>query len=197
VHRDIKPANIIVCERGGVPGFVKVVDFGLVKNLTPTAGNVQLSSTQTLVGTPLYLSSEAIVSPEQLDARSDLYALGAVAYFLLTGRPVFEASLVEVCAHHLHTPASAPSLHSPQPLAAALDALVLKLLSKRPEQRLASARALCRELAGLLATHPWSEDAAADYWKRLTGPGVGAPVRSDVARGHSLTLAVDLRERAS
>ena len=194
VHRDIKPANIIVCERGGVPGFVKVVDFGLVKHLTHADGNVQLSNTQAIMGTPLYLSPEAIASPEQVDGRSDLYALGAVAHFLLTGRPVFEASsIVAVCAHHLHTPPTPPSAHKVG-IPEELDALVLKLLAKQPEQRYASAQALRHALAAVQLKYPWSDDDAGAYWAQLQGQKSAAPAQPP---GHSLTLAVDLRERAS
>jgi len=203
VHRDIKPANIIVCERGGVSGFVKVVDFGLVKNLTHDTSGVQLSSTQTIMGTPLYLSPEAIVNPEQVDARSDLYALGAVAYFMLTGRPVFEASaIVEVCAHHLHTPPRPPSELAPAAIPPALDALVLKLLQKAPADRYASARELRKELMLLLEKQPWSDADAAAYWAdvraRASDPkSKSAAPSASGAHVHSRTLAVDLRERAS
>jgi serine/threonine protein kinase len=90
IHRDIKPANVILCERGGLPGFAKVVDFGLVKSMKNEGVASSLSGMHTIVGTPLYLSPEQIATPESVDARSDLYALGALAYFLLAGVPVFE-----------------------------------------------------------------------------------------------------------
>ncbi|RYG65354.1 serine/threonine protein kinase, partial [bacterium] len=112
IHRDIKPANVLLCERGGAIDVVKVVDFGLVKSLSETAltGELALSNVNVLTGTPLYLAPEAITSPETLDGRADLYAVGAVAYFLLTGRTVFEgATVVEVCGHHLHSKPVPPS----------------------------------------------------------------------------------------
>ena len=97
VHRDIKPANIMLNRRGGEPDVVKVLDFGLVKALDDDkqAGLTQQSS---LTGTPLYMSPEAIQMPNSVDARSDLYAVGAVGYFLLTGQPVFEARTSSSCA---------------------------------------------------------------------------------------------------
>ena len=101
VHRDIKPANIMLNRRGGEPDVVKVLDFGLVKALDDEkqAGLTQQNS---LTGTPLYMSPEAIQLPNSVDPRSDLYAVGAVGYFLLTGQPVFEAeNVVELCQKHV------------------------------------------------------------------------------------------------
>ena len=107
VHRDIKPANIMLNRRGGEPDVVKVLDFGLVKALDDQkqAGLTQQAS---LTGTPLYMSPEAIQLPNSVDARSDLYAVGAVGYFLLTGQPVFEAdNVVDLCQKHVATPPDA------------------------------------------------------------------------------------------
>ncbi len=90
VHRDIKPANIILTERGGEPDVAKVVDFGLVKPLASENATAAMSMPGVLTGTPHYMSPESMTMPEEADPRSDLYALGAVGYFLLTGQPVFE-----------------------------------------------------------------------------------------------------------
>src|SRR5262249_20066548 len=108
IHRDIKPANIIlVPEHGGALDVAKVVDFGLVRDLDETTG---LTNDNIVRGTPDYMSPEAIRTPDSVDARSDLYALGAVAYLLLTGRVVFEGrTVVEVCDHHLHAKPVAPA----------------------------------------------------------------------------------------
>ena len=121
IHRDVKPANIILTERGGMPDIPKVVDFGLVKQFA-TLGSADTATTvvgvtaaNTIVGTPLYLSPEAITGRD-LDGRSDLYALGAVGYYLLTGEPVFSAtSIVEVSAHHLHSVPVPPVGTEPAP----------------------------------------------------------------------------------
>ena len=86
IHRDVKPENIILCERGGIPDVAKVVDFGLVRDLEPASG-ARLTQTNVIQGTPLYLSPEAIRAPDAVDARSDLYGLGAVGYYLLDGDP--------------------------------------------------------------------------------------------------------------
>ena len=112
IHRDVKPANIILCERGGLPDVAKVVDFGLVKQFETTVSEATLAVTaaNVLLGTPLYIAPEAISGEAAVDGRSDLYALGAVGYFLLTGTPVFRAkTVVEMCAHHLHTEPEPPS----------------------------------------------------------------------------------------
>jgi serine/threonine-protein kinase len=137
IHRDIKPDNIVLCHRGGVADVAKLLDFGLVAQV---AAN---TNTDVVVGTPLYLSPEAIMAPNSVSARSDLYALGAVAYFLLTGTPVFHGtSVAEVCSQHLYA--------EPQPLGhipADLERIVLDCLSKNPLERPESAADLARRLA--------------------------------------------------
>ena len=114
IHRDVKPGNILVVERGGISDLVKVLDFGLVKDIGPRRDDgpsaaPTLTVANAITGTPLYMSPEAVVAPETADPRSDLYALGAVGYWLLTGTHVFSGSLVEVCAHHLHSEPEPPS----------------------------------------------------------------------------------------
>jgi serine/threonine protein kinase len=97
VHRDIKPGNLMICRRGGIPDFVKVMDVGLVKEISTEALARREPITQsasTVIGTPLYLAPEAISRPAEVDTRADLYALGAVAYFLLVGEPVFDGETV-------------------------------------------------------------------------------------------------------
>jgi serine/threonine-protein kinase len=164
IHRDVKPENIILCERGGIPDVAKVVDFGLVRDLERAA---DASRTNVVQGTPLYLSPEAITAPDRVDGRGDLYALGAVGYFLLTGQHVFSgATLVEVCSHHLHTLPVPPSERLGQALPAALEALVLACLEKDPARRPASASALRSRLGELAEADPWSEEAARVWWQR-------------------------------
>lgn len=150
VHRDIKPENVLLT--GEARDVAKLIDFGLVEQVDAVA---DASSLDVLVGTPLYMSPEAIVAPDTVDARSDLYGLGAVAYFLLRGAPVFGGrSVVEVCSHHLHT--------APEPLSAALgdgisselEAIVLDCLAKDPAARPASAAELRRRLALCSETQP-------------------------------------------
>ena len=198
IHRDVKPANIILCERGGVPDVAKVLDFGLVRE----AGHEQdhsLTGANEITGTPLFLSPEAIRSPDAVDARSDLYAVGGVAYYLLCGRHVFEGqSLVEICGHHLHTPPVPPSEKLGAPVPTEVEALVLSCLEKDAGRRPQSARELLARLDQLAESHVWTESDARDWWAAHPGPS-GAAARTAVsssAADVSQALTVDMRERA-
>ena len=165
VHRDVKPENILLCERGGIPDVAKVVDFGLVKDLE--RGGAALSLADVVQGTPLYLSPEAITAPDRVDARGDLYALGAVGYYMVTGRHVFSgATLVEVCSHHLHTAPEPPSARLGRPVPAALEAILLACLEKDPARRPASAHALRDALREVPGVAEWSEEDARAWWQR-------------------------------
>jgi len=159
VHRDIKPANIMLTGRQGRGDVVKVLDFGLAKDLTEES----LGSTG-VVGTPHYLSPEMIAAPERVDARADIYALGATAFFLLTGQEAFGGrNVVELCSHHLHTPPRRPSsLRSG--LTDALDALVVRCLSKDPEDRPRSAAQLAAELQSCRG-EAWTDSNAQQWWR--------------------------------
>lgn len=164
VHRDLKPDNVVLCKRGGRQDVVKIVDFGLVKESVASA-EPAVSQVNTIVGTPLYLAPEAIDGRHAQDARSDLYSLGALAFFLLVGRPPFEGrTVVEVCSKHLMEPPRPPSLEAPERgIPPALDALVLSLLSKSREDRPSSAAELEARLDEVRLEHPWSR-ADADAW---------------------------------
>ncbi len=199
VHRDIKPANIILTERGGEPDVAKVVDFGLVKPLAPGEPHVTLSASTTLTGTPRYMSPEAMTMPEAGDPRSDLYALGAVGYFLLTGHVVFEAATVaEIIGHHLHTEPVPPSRRVTQRIPPDLDALILQCLRKRPEDRPASARALREALRRCAKVQPWTGAEAAAWWRTFrsaqahTSDHTGD--RTDDGT-RELTMTVDIADR--
>jgi hypothetical protein len=191
IHRDIKPANIVLTERIDEPDIVKVVDFGLVKALEK---NTEDSRAGTLTGTPLYLAPEAILNPEMVDARTDIYALGAVAYFLLAGRNVFEAeTVVGVLSMHLTMAPDPPSEQLGKPLPPDLERLVLQCLAKERGERPASAAALA---AALLACRdaPRYDKAAATAWWQERGPKLRARAGHRVT-GSSATLAIDLRDR--
>ena len=188
IHRDIKPGNIILCERGGVPDVAKVVDFGLVKEVTASAGG---SSTQVVVGTPAYVAPEAVTDPDRVGPPSDLYALGAVAYFLVTGRRVFEGKTAfELCMRHVKdmpTPPSQLGVHVPDEL----EAIILRCLAKRPQERFASAAALADALAALPPARDWSTTDARGWWRELRAQQ--APVVSTDTP--TLTITVDLGQR--
>jgi serine/threonine protein kinase len=183
IHRDIKPANVVLNSRGGTCDVVKVLDFGLVKALDSQT-QASLTSAGGLTGTPLYLSPEAIQRPESVDARSDLYAVGAVGYYLLTGTAVFDgASVLEIVQHHAHTPPQPPSQRLGQPVSADVEEVLLRCLAKDPSGRPQSARELAAALAGCAVTTAWT-DADAERWWRTYRPQVapGAPPATDDGR---------------
>ena len=196
IHRDIKPANIILCERGGAHDVAKVVDFGLVKDRIGGDGDGKLSLTAigSITGTPLYLSPEAIRDPASVDARSDLYAVGAVGYFLLTGQPVFAAtSVVELCSLHLTAAPEALEQRLGRPLPGPLCALVMRCLAKTPDERPATAADL---RAALLAcgAESWNEAEAASWWRR-NGEAVQGRRGHVTVAPHAATVAIDLDRR--
>ena len=185
VHRDIKPANIHVGRLGLVYDFVKVLDFGLVKPATE-AVTVDALATQAgfMIGTPGYIAPEVALSTT-VDARADLYAAGCVAYYLLTGRQVFEGGTVmQVFAHHLQTPPAPPSQFAGA-VPPDLDELVLDCLAKDPEDRPESAAALDRRLARI-AVEPWTDELARQWWAvAASGSGGSDPGAGDETRAHS------------
>jgi len=165
IHRDIKPANIFLCERGGIPDVVKVLDFGLVREIS-SANDPRLTAEDVIHGTPQYLAPEAIRNADSIDARSDLYALGAVGYFLLTGTPVFTGkSALEHIHHHLQTQPEPPSKRLGRPLPPKLEAVILSCLEKDPDRRPESARALAEALKACDDVQPWDEVDAQRYWR--------------------------------
>lgn len=164
VHRDIKPANVYVCAHAHPPDLVKLLDFGLVREVTHVS-DPAVSGADLLLGTPLFLSPEAISTPDQVDTRADIYGVGAVAYFLVTGKTPFSGrNTVEVCAHHLHTAPEAPSRHAPVP--PDLERVILACLAKDPAARPASAEALVRALEQCEAMGSWGVRDAEDWWQR-------------------------------
>ncbi len=188
VHRDIKPANIILCERGDEPDVAKVVDYGLVKEISGDVG----ASGQVVLGTPAYLAPEVITDPVAVGPSADLYALGAVGFFLLTGHRVFEGkTAVDVCIQHVSAAPPPPSSVSSQSIAADLDALILRCLAKRPADRPGSAAELAELFAALPATG-WSTADARAWWSSyrasLAVPSATAP---------TVTLTIDLERGQS
>jgi serine/threonine protein kinase len=144
VHRDVKPANTMLCQRGGIYDVVKVLDFGLVKELG-SGGDV--TGTGLVVGTPLYMAPESAAGAQHVGPPSDVYAVGAVAYALVTGRQVFTGnSGVEIIGHHLHSAPVPPSERIGHPIDAFLERLILACLAKRPEDRPADAGAVLQEI---------------------------------------------------
>ena len=175
VHRDIKPANVMLCVRGGIPDFAKVLDFGLVK---PLDTKTDLTGFNRIAGTPGYLPPEAMTTPDDVGPAGDLYALGCVGYFLVTGRPVFEgATAAEVCAAHLHVPPPRPSDVRGEAVGEGFEALLLRCLAKRPADRPASARELEIELRRLPERAGWTAEACDAWWREARAAGAVAGPR--------------------
>jgi serine/threonine-protein kinase len=169
IHRDIKPANIILTEQGGVPDVAKVVDFGLVKELRNDLP-VALTAAESVTGTPLYMSPEALTSPRDVDARTDLYAVGAVGYFLLTGEHVFSGrNAVEIFGHHLHSEPEPPAQRLGSPVPPDLEAVILECLRKDRGLRPQTAQALQERLAACRDFSGWDAGRARSWWQRY-GP---------------------------
>jgi serine/threonine protein kinase len=166
VHRDIKPANIMLNRRGAEPDVVKVLDFGLVK-AQDEHKQLAATSNNSLTGTPLYMSPEAIESPMSVDGRSDLYAVGAVGYFLLTGVPVFDAkSIVELCQQHVDQVPRAPSARMGKAVSTELEDALLSCLEKSRGKRPQTARDLAVLLANCPSAKSWSIEEAEAWWGR-------------------------------
>jgi serine/threonine-protein kinase len=147
----------------------------------------------TIQGTPLYIAPETLTAPETVDARTDLYALGAVGYWLLTGTHVFGGhTILEVCAHHLHSVPDSPSTRLGAPVSSDLEAVLLACLAKRPEDRPASAHVLRERLRACAEAGRWTNARAAQWWAvhrhELRSGGAGANSASVDARARHLTV---------
>jgi eukaryotic-like serine/threonine-protein kinase len=185
VHRDIKPANIYVCRMGLEYDFVKVLDFGLVK-VRERVGGIETLVTmdQTTTGTPAYMAPEIIVGDADVDRRADVYAVGCVAYFLLTGQLVFEADTpMKMLMQHVHARPVPPSQRTELRIPRELDELVLSCLEKDPMNRPQNAEELFRMAVSCKTCETWSQATARNWWQThlpdLTGPLT--PTESDTA----------------
>jgi hypothetical protein len=162
IHRDIKPANIMLCTQGGEYDVVKVLDFGLVKELEVDR-EVELTGASVLTGTPQYMAPESILRPDAVDARTDIYGLGTVAYYLLAGVDVFDGkSVLEICSQHLHEQPKSLSARGVA-ITAGLEAIVLACLHKDPQQRPQSAAEL-RQRIEACEVEPWDGARARAWW---------------------------------
>jgi eukaryotic-like serine/threonine-protein kinase len=188
IHRDIKPANIILCERGAIPDFVKVVDYGLVKEIAKDTG----ATTQIVLGTPAYIAPEAFTDPTNVGPGVDLYAIGCVAYFLLTGKRVFTgATDLDTCVQHVTRQPTPVSQLAPD-VPASLEAVVMRCLAKTPEERHASAQALADALDELGTIGLWSEDEASAWWTKHRPSELPA----DATTPPTATITINIEERS-
>ncbi len=185
IHRDIKPANISLCERGDVPDVAKVVDYGLVKEITADRGESMI------LGTPSYVAPEAVTDPATVGAAVDLYALGLVGYFLLTARRVFEGNTaVDVCVQHVTAQPKPMSTHGVK-VSAELEHIIMMCLAKQPSGRPADAGTLAKMLAAVPPAGDWSDDEALRWWadfRRLERP--------TLATADTRTITVDIANRS-
>ena len=174
VHRDVKPANIYVCRMGLEYDFVKVLDFGLVKLRDRAGGETLVTLDHTTTGTPAYMAPEIIVGDADVDRRADVYALGCVAYFLLTGQLVFEADTpMKMFLQHMQATPIPPSMRSELRIPREVDELVLACLEKDPAKRPQDADAVLRMIRNCRAFQDWDNDTARVWWQtnlpELTG----------------------------
>jgi serine/threonine-protein kinase len=184
VHRDVKPANVLTCAVGGDYDFVKVLDFGLVLDRHLTSQ--ELEDEKQFVGTPAVMAPEMLRFQAPVDARADLYALGCVGYWLMTGKRVFEAETRhDMLVMHAHQKPVLPSRRIDRPMHPGLEALVMQCLEKNPNKRPQTARELSDALSALHFEHPWTDERAELWWKQN---------RPEEQRA---TSALDEKERAS
>jgi eukaryotic-like serine/threonine-protein kinase len=165
IHRDIKPQNIMVCRGAG--DIVKVLDFGLVKQLDGDETR-DLTRALRILGTPLYMSPERIRDARAADARADIYSVGAVGFFLLTGRRLFETDNDHDLTYQiLHVPAPRPSAFAQQAVPAALEELLRSCLAKDPRERPASAQEVITVLDRVLAADVWTREQSETWWQAV------------------------------
>ena len=168
VHRDIKPANFMICRYGGELDFLKVLDFGLVKKPASAAGEAGITRPAAVLGTAAYLAPESVKGSTLVDGRADIYALGAVGFWLLTKRLVFEHDrpMAMIRAHISEAPPKS-SEHSHFAVPQALDQLLLDCLAKDPDARPANAAVLRRRLEAVPLAERWDQERAAAWWSMV------------------------------
>jgi serine/threonine-protein kinase len=190
IHRDIKPQNIILCERGLIPDVAKVVDFGLAKEITNETGQ----STEVILGTPAYLAPEAMTDSRAVGPKTDLYALGAVGYFLLAGKRMFAdaKTTLDICVHHMTKVPQRPSELAGIEVDRALEDLIMQCLAKNPADRPDSAVALAEALHALPRRGNWTEDNALEWWRTRRNTH---QAQIEAAGAETQSITVELGER--
>jgi serine/threonine-protein kinase len=196
IHRDVKPANLMVCRYGGIPDFLKVLDFGLVKDIAAEAigtnpeaapGDAALSQDGSLLGTPLYMAPEGMTDPTKIDPRADIFALGAVGYFLLTGTSPFPGrTAIEVFSRERQGPPRPLGEAARHPVPERLESALMACLSYRREDRPASAEVLDEMLEACALAPGWGRSEAAAWWTEKGDAALrSARARADRHEGSS------------
>jgi serine/threonine-protein kinase len=189
VHRDVKPGNVMVCTRGGIHDVAKLLDFGLVELRGSGKPGDDADWQGGIAGTPAYMAPEQAMGRNRADARSDLYSLGAVGFFLLTGHPPFvRASVRQVLAAHGVDPVIFPD-RIDEGLPDDLQAVVLRCLNKDPADRYADAAHLEVALAACQCSGSWTREEAARWWGSMAGEGREMPDHSRQSAGASRTVS--------
>jgi serine/threonine-protein kinase len=173
VHRDIKPANILAAQIGGLYDVAKLLDFGLVCGQPLSNDGPSLTINGAIAGTPAFMSPEQAAGTGAFDTRSDIYSLGAVAYFMLTGRPPFiHATSVETMAAHLSEKVESPRQRHPE-LPTDLEQVILRCLQKESARRFDDVTAVELALASCSCCGSWTSEKAADWWQTLATQAKG------------------------
>jgi serine/threonine-protein kinase len=182
---------VLLTRRGTTPDVAKVVDFGLVQSLADTP------ATQVIAGTPRYIAPEAVTEPSAVGPAADLYSLGAVGYYLLTGHPVFDGETLDrLCVQHATQAPVAPSERTDNPIPKDLEALILACLAKDPAKRPASAAALRLALRRLPEAEDWDETAAHRWWDEFYATRVEPTVGSHGGTPQTITITIAPRTPA-
>jgi serine/threonine-protein kinase len=180
IHRDIKPSNVIVCRRGGVHDVAKLLDFGLVQQVGLSLPNEKLTTQGTILGSPAYMSPEQAMGKPHLDARTDIYSLGGVAYYLVTGKPPFQRETpMETLMAHARDPVVPPSTLAPD-LPRDLEEVILRCLEKEPTARYGDVLSLSRALASCRCAGDWDEEYAAAWWEEESAGKLLPPSKEQV-----------------
>jgi eukaryotic-like serine/threonine-protein kinase len=178
IHRDVKPANVYVCRYGREPDFIKLLDFGLVKHGVSEREAEKLTAAFVAGGTPAFMSPEQALGEERVDHRSDIYAVGCVAYWLLTGTLVFKgANPIETILMHVDREPEPPSQRTELRIPAQLETIVLACLAKKPEARPQTADELAARLSSVPLAREWNVARAREWWN------INRPVTQSVGLG--------------
>jgi serine/threonine-protein kinase len=167
IHRDIKPANVFAAERGGVYDVAKLLDFGLVREQRRDEADPKLTQPGSFSGSPLYMCPEQVKAYDKLDARSDIYSLGGVAYFLVTGRPPFVGDTSwDIIAAHSRDPLEPPAKLNPA-VPEDLERVIIRCLAKMPANRFQDVQSLDQALAACGCAGQWTDQQAAAWWREI------------------------------